>query len=90
MITFLEYLINHKFKCDLEILYGVGSKVMISSFKYSTNDKLFVIDCKLIVGDTTLEDLNELLRDGMDFILGKCWRLTGYKQKIMIISSMDI
>ena len=53
MITFLEYLINHKFKCDLELLYGVGSKVMISSFKYSTNDKLFVIDCKLIVGDTT-------------------------------------
>jgi hypothetical protein len=26
----------------------------------------------------------------MDFILGKCWRLTGYKQKIMVISSMDI
>jgi len=41
MITFLEYLINHKFKCDLELLYGVGSKVMINSFKYSTNDKIF-------------------------------------------------
>jgi hypothetical protein len=90
MITFLEYLINTKFKHDLELLYGIGSKVVINSFKYSTNDKIFVIDCKLIVGDTTLEDLNELLVDGMDFIMGKCWRLTGYKQKIMIISSMDI
>jgi len=90
MITLLEYLINIKFKNDLDMLYGSGSKVIINSVKYSTNTKNYVIDCKLIVGDTSLDDLNELLRDGMDFIISKCWKLTGYKQKIMIISSMDI
>jgi hypothetical protein len=49
-----------------------------------------LIHCKLIVGDTTLDDLNELLVDGMDFLIGKSWRLTGYKQKIINITSMDI
>jgi hypothetical protein len=26
----------------------------------------------------------------MDFLVGKSWRLTGYKQKIIIITSMDV
>ncbi len=90
MVKFFEHTINKTFKKDLDILYGSGSKVIITSFNYTTNKKKFVIHCKLIVGDTTLEDLNELLVDGMDFLVGKSWRLTGYKEKIIIITSMDI
>jgi len=39
MKKFFHVLLNHVFKRDLELLYGVGAQIIINDVKYLTNTK---------------------------------------------------
>lgn len=84
----IEVLLNKVFKSDLELLFGVGSYVIINYCKYSTNNLSFVIDCKVMVSD--IELTKEVYPDGLILLVEESWKFIGFNEKISIITSIDI
>lgn len=84
----LEVLLNKVFKRDLELLFGVGSSIIVNYCKYSTNNLSFTIDCKVIVSDIKLSE--EVYPDGLIILVEDSWKYMGFTQKINVITSIDI
>lgn len=84
----IEVLLNKVFKSDLELLFGIGSYVIINYCKYSTNNLSFVIDCKVIVSD--IELTKEVYPDGLILLVEESWKFIGFNEKISIVTSIDI
>jgi hypothetical protein len=84
----IEVLLNKVFKSDLELLFGVGSYVIINYCKYSTNNLSFVIDCKVMVSD--IELTKEVYPDGLILLVEESWKFIGFNEKISIVTSIDI
>jgi hypothetical protein len=90
LIKFFDLLLNRMYKSDLELLYGVGASIVVNNVIYSTNRKCYVVDVKLILGDTTYEDMTDLYNDGLNYLVEKSWKWSGIKKKISIIFTLDI
>ena len=84
----IEVLLNKVFKSDLELLFGVGSYVIINYCKYSTNNLSFVIDCKVMVSD--IELTKEVYPDGLILLVEESWKFIGFNEKISVVTSIDI
>ena len=84
----LEFLINKIHRKDLGILFGEGSYIDVNYLTYSTNNKSFVLDCKLYTKD--IESCEMSYPHGLDYIATESWKYMGYSQNISIISSIDI
>lgn len=84
----LEVLLNKVFKRDLELLFGVGSSIIVNYCKYCTNNLSFTIDCKVIVSDIKLSE--EVYPDGLIILVEDSWKYMGFTQKINVITSIDI
>jgi hypothetical protein len=78
----LEVLLNKIFKKDLELLFGVGSRVVVNFVKYSTNHHSFIIDCTLHPTDSTMTA--EVYPDGLLLLIEDSWVYTGIGEKISI------
>jgi hypothetical protein len=76
-------LLNKVFKKDLELLYGVGSNVEISDVIYSTNKKIYVISCKLNIGNSNLYE--EIGETGLNFLFEEAWKYMGFYNKKFIL-----
>jgi hypothetical protein len=84
----LESLFNKIHKKDMELLFGEGCFIKVNYINYSTNNKTFVLDCKLYTKD--IESCIESYPHGLEFISEECWKYMGFSQNISIISSIDI
>jgi hypothetical protein len=84
----LEILLNKIFKSDLELLFGVGSYVIVNYVKYSTNNHTFVVDCKLFINNIELTE--GVYPDGLNLLTEESWKFMGIKQNISIVSSIDV
>jgi hypothetical protein len=84
----IEVLLNKVFKSDLELLFGIGSYVIINYCKYSTNNLSFVIDCKVMVSDVELT--KEVYPDGLILLVEESWKFIGFNEKISVVTSIDI
>jgi hypothetical protein len=82
-------LINKVFKKDLEYLYGNGSYIDIDSVIFSTNKKIFVISCKLHIGDIALfEGIGE---SGLNYLFEESWKYMGFYDKNFLLQiSFDL
>lgn len=90
LIKFFDLLLNRMYKSDLELLYGVGANVIVNNVTYSTNRKCYVVDVKLILGDTTYEEMTDLYSDGLNYLVEKSWKWSGIRKKISVIFTLDI
>ena len=83
-----DILINKTHKKELIILFGEGSYVKINNVKYITNNKTFIVDCKLYTNDP--ETCVDTYPSGLDFIARECWKYMGFTQNISVLSSIDV
>ena len=85
----LLILLNKVFKKDLELLYGTGSIVEIDNVLFSTHKKIYVISCKLKIGDVKLyEDIGET---GLNYLFEESWKYLGfYDKNFMLQISFDL
>jgi len=85
----LSFLINKIFKKDLEILYGKNSYVDVCSLIYSTNKHIYVISCKLHIGDTEL--YQEIGETGLNYLVEESWRFMGnWNKNFMLQISFEL
>lgn len=81
--------INKLYKKDLEILYGVGTYVDIESIIFSTNKKMYIISCKLYVGDISL--FEEVGSSGLSYMFEDAWSSFGFRnESFMLQTSFDL
>lgn len=83
-----EFLINTVLKDDLELLFGPGSKVVVNFIRYSTNNKCFTVDCKLLIGDPELCD--EHYQDGINHLIIESWKFMGFEEGINLTTTIDL
>jgi hypothetical protein len=72
----------------METLFGEGSQVVINFIKYSTNNKCFTIDCKLLTTDPEL--CEDFFPDGLILLVMESWKYTGLRENINISHSIDV
>jgi hypothetical protein len=66
------------------------SKIIVNNVIYSTNNKSYVIDLKLYLGDTNYEDMTDLYYDGLNYLVEQSWKCSGIKKRISVIYTLDI
>ena len=83
-----EFFINNVLKDELELLFGPGSVIIVNFIRYSTNNKCFTIDCKLLTSDPEL--CIETFPVGLDHLVLESWKYMGKKENIYLTSSIDL
>lgn len=88
METLFTKIINKIFKTQLELLYGLGSYVEVTDIKFCTQNKNYLITCKLYLSDLDL--FKEVGEDGLIYILNEVKKYTGYiKDKFVCLISYN-
>ena len=81
--------INKLFKDDLNILYGNGSYVDVENIIFSTNKKMYIISCKIYVGDLSL--FEEVGANGIYYMFEDAWLCFGFRnESFMLQTSFDL
>jgi hypothetical protein len=83
-----EFFINNVLKDDLELLFGEGSVIVVNFIRYSTNNKSFTVDCKLLTTDPEL--CVESFPVGMEHLVLESWSYMGYAENINLTSTIDL
>ncbi len=83
-----EYFLNKHLKKEIDLLFGTDSIVVVNFIKYSTNNKSFTIDCKLLTTDP--EKCIETYPVGMDLLVTESWRWMGISENINLTSTIDL
>ena len=84
----LEHLINVVQKDDVELMFGIGSKVIIEGISYSTNSKTYVIHTKVMA--TNIDDSLDIFPTGLNMLITEGWKYTGIDSEITMINSIDV
>ncbi len=90
MKKFFHVLLNHVFIRDLESLYGKGAKIVVNEAKFLTNGKYYHVSLTLHLGDVEDDNINEIIQDGLEYLISESWKYSGKKEKISMIYSLDI
>ena len=97
MKRMLEHLINIIQKEDMEIMFGTGSKVTITSINYSTNRKEFVIHSTLSATFNNETDIFESTNESLDFyptglnmLIKEGWKYTGLEYELTIVNKLEV
>jgi hypothetical protein len=88
MRTALFVLLNHVLNNELKLLFGNDYVIDVISLKYSTNNKSYIIDCKLLTSD--LELCNETYPEGLHFAIKESWQFMFMESPIVINTSIDL
>jgi hypothetical protein len=83
-----EFFLNIVLKDDLELLFGEGSVIVVNFIRYSTNNKCFTVDCKLLTADPEL--CMETYPVGLDLLVTESWKYMGIKENINLTSTIDL
>jgi hypothetical protein len=84
----LEHLVNVIQKEDLELMFGTGSKFVVTSVSYSTNAKRIVIHSKVLVSE--IKDSAEIFPTGLNMLITEGWKYIGYKEELVLVNSLDL
>ena len=74
IIQILEHYINVLKKRDVELMYGINSKIKIQNLEYSISSKSLYLEAKIILGDTIDESVMDrsladlLIQDSLVYI----------------------
>jgi hypothetical protein len=90
MKKFFYVLLNHVFRRDLAILFGEGSKIVVNDVKYLTNTKSYHVSLTLYLGDVDDENLDEIIQDGLEYLVMESWKYSGKKEKLSMIYGLNI
>jgi hypothetical protein len=88
MKRMLEHLINVIQKEDMELMFGVGSKVVIESVNYSTNAKSYVIHARVFA--TEIDDSLDVFPTGLNMLIQESWKYTGILENVTNVNSLDV
>ena len=83
-----EFFINNVLRDDLDLLFGIDSTIVVNFIRYSTNNKCFTVDCKLLTTDPEL--CKESFPDGLNHLVIESWKYMGRKENINLTSSIDL
>jgi len=83
-----EFCINNILRNEIDLLFGVDSVIVVNFIKYSTNNKSFTVDCKLLTTDP--DTCIETYPVGLDLLVTESWKYMGYKENINLTSSIDL
>lgn len=83
-----EFFINNVLKEEVELLFGEGSVIIVNFIKYSTNNKSFTIDCKLLTTDP--QTCVETYPVGLDLLVTESWKYMGISENINLTSTIDL
>ena len=83
-----EFFINNVLRDDLNLLFGVDSVIVVNFIRYSTNNKCFTVDCKVLTTDPEL--CVETFPNGLEHLVIESWKYMGYKENINLTSSIDL
>ena len=83
-----EFFINNMLRNDIDPLFGVDSVIVVNFIKYSTNNKSFTIDCKLLTTDP--DTCLETYPVGLDLLVTESWKWMGISEKINLTSTIDL
>lgn len=87
----LEVLLNKIFKQDLEVLYGDGCYVKINEIKFSEYQKLYLIDCVLMINDNCImEELPDTYPDGLNYLINESWKFICVPEKTKLLTRIDV
>jgi len=87
MLLALEFAINKLHQKDLTLLYGENTKVIVEDIKYVTNQKKYIISCKLHIGVIYESELEYTYPIGLNEIILNSCRLLGLSPNDYIINS---
>ncbi len=88
MKKFYESYLNKLYKKDIDIFFGEGSKIVITSLGYSTNLKQIHMSAKLF--PTNSEFAVEIFPEGLEMLITESWKFMGIDEfEIMLTSSME-
>lgn len=86
----LEILLNQVFKNDLSVLYGEGVYVVVNNVLFSEYQKLYMIDCVLVLNDNcVMEELNETYPDGLNYLVTESWKFMSVHEKVKLLSRIE-
>ena len=96
MRKMVEHLVNVIHKEELEMMFGVGSKITINKVKYITNQKKFLIESTLSPSIKSHENLNEekindfisFYPDGVNLLLSESWKFIGLKENLIFLNNI--
>lgn len=75
LFNIIEKFLNEHKKDDLELFYGLGTKIKIHSISHSLKSKSVLLECVIILGDTINEEILDrsladyLIKDACDYVL---------------------
>ena len=84
----LEYLVNNDQRDDLALLFGSGSKFVVESILYSTQNKAFVVHCKIYV--TEINESVDVFPHGLTILVEEAWKYIGYKEDVTLVATIDV
>ena len=88
MKKFYEAYLNKLYKKDIDIFFGEGSKIVITSLGYSTNLKQIHMSAKLF--PTNSEFAVEVFPEGLEILITESWKFMGIDEfDIMLTCSME-
>ena len=86
----LEILLNNVFKDDIELIYGEGSYVIVNKIQYSEYQKLYLIDCVLMLSDNCIvEELVHTYPESLKYIINESWKFIVVREKTQLLTSME-
>jgi hypothetical protein len=86
----MEHLINIVNRYELELMFGEGCNVKVTSLNYSTTTKRYVIHSKLLLNNVD-ESVLDFFPHGLEVIIYDSWKYLGICNiPLMVISSVDV
>ena len=83
-----EVLLNKALREYREVLYGYDSDIIVEKIEWIKSKKSYLITIKILT--SKIEESLEIHPDGINTMVDLAWSVIGYKNKIIVISSLDI
>ena len=83
-----EFCLNKLCNTEINTLFGEGSIIEVNYIKYSTNNKTFNVDCKLLATDP--EGCMETYPVGLELLVSDSWKWMGIKYNLTMTHSIDL
>ena len=84
----LESWINKNLREEKKLLFGENSEIKIEGIRWSTQQKKYVISCKLYVNE--IEESTEAYPEGLNFLITEGLKFIGLEKEPIIINSIDM
>jgi hypothetical protein len=88
IIKLIESYLNNIRKLDVELIYGINSKIKIRDIDYLTSTKSILVDCSILLGGEINEEV--LNREFLDILISDAMSYFYSNMKLTINVSYDV